>query len=560
MKSRRKKEKRPLASEALSNSTNEASQHEASKSSSIVDELRGLLGDDVVLLPIPRGNKKPVIKGWQSTKLSQMKDPEYLAQLNHGGNIGVLLGNGLVTIDLDRDEAVEPFLCINPKLRETLRSRRVRGCNLWVRIKGPYPHSHPLKTRDGRDFGEWRAEGNQTVIYGEAIDKKKDEITPTAYKIERHTTPIELSFDEIHWPDDVILPWKVEAVSTSGTKSREDLRKLYGELFYTDDSGKPRSLNESFWAGLFASENIVLWEPLERAFYSYNAETGIYVETSTDAIKRRLADRLLEASRQMNCFFVEKQRTDARLNSIAAHLRGILERRGAFVQRERRIHLANGIFRFENGGELLAFSPVFLSRNRSPIVFDESAKCPRFQEELIRPIMHEEDVVLVQKYFGQMILGFNLIQRLVILDGPEDLGKSTLASVMQGVVGRENCTQLRTKLLDERFEIFRFLKKTLLVGVDVAPNFLSTKGAFVLKGLVGGDWFDAEQKGGTGSFPVQGIFNVIVTSNSRLCVRLSGDVGAWRRRLSIVRCEGKKTKKRYLSLTSCLCAKRAAAF
>ena len=34
------------------------------------------------------------------------------------------------------------------------------------------------------------------------------------------------------------------------------------------------ALNESFWAGLFASENIILWEPSERAFYAYNAETG----------------------------------------------------------------------------------------------------------------------------------------------------------------------------------------------------------------------------------------------------------------------------------------------
>jgi phage/plasmid-associated DNA primase len=108
---------------------------------------------------------------------------------------------------------------------------------------------------------------------------------------------------------------------------------------------------------------------------------------------------------------------------------------------------------------------------------------------------------------------------------------------MQALIGLANVTQLRTKYLAERFELFRYLKKTLLVGVDVDPDFLSTKGAAVLKGLVGGDWFDAEQKGGTGSFQVQGNFNVLVTSNARLHVRLQGDVGAWRRRLSIVRYE-----------------------
>ena len=118
-----------------------------------------------------------------------MQDPEYLAQLNHGGNIGVLLGNGLVTIDLDRDEAVEPFLSLNPKLRETLRTRRVRGCNLWLLIKGVYPKAAKIKTRIGEDWGEWRANGNQTVIHGEAIDKRKGEVLPTSYKIIREAKP-----------------------------------------------------------------------------------------------------------------------------------------------------------------------------------------------------------------------------------------------------------------------------------------------------------------------------------------------------------------------------------
>jgi phage/plasmid-associated DNA primase len=72
----------------------------------------------------------------------------------------------------------------------------------------------------------------------------------------------------------------------------------------------------------------------------------------------------------------------------------------------------------------------------------------------------------------------------------------------------------------------------------VEADFLSTKGAAVLKGLVGGDWFDAEQKGGTGNFQVQGVFNVVITSNARLRVRLQGDLGAWKRRVTIVRYEG----------------------
>ena len=72
-------------------------------------------------------------------------------------------------------------------------------------------------------------------------------------------------------------------------------------------------------------------------------------------------------------------------------------------------------------------------------------------------------------------------------DGEAGRGKTQFANVMQGIVGMTNVTQLRTKHLAERFELYRYLKKTLLVGVDVEADFLSTKGAAVLKGLVGGE-------------------------------------------------------------------------
>ena len=67
---------------------------------------------------------------------------------------------------------------------------------------------------------------------------------------------------------------------------------------------------------------------------------------------------------------------------------------------------------------------------------------------------------------------------------------------------------------------------------------------YVLKALVSCDILDAEQKSGIGNFPLQGNFCVVITSNSRLQVRLDGDIGAWRRRLLIVRFEGPVPEKK----------------
>jgi P4 family phage/plasmid primase-like protien len=244
-------------------------------------------------------------------------------------------------------------------------------------------------------------------------------------------------------------------------------------------------------------------------------------------------------------FDLQKRRTATTLNNVVAHLRGISEKRSAFAGAKKAIHLANGVIVFNGcNAELRPFSAEFRSRNRSPIAFDGNAKCERFLDELVIPAVAADDVELLQKFAGMMLLGYNRAQRLLILDGEAGRGKTQFANVMQGLVGMANVTQLRTRLLGERFELFRFLRKTLLVGVDVEAEFLSTKGAAVLKGLVGGDWFDAEQKGGTGCFQLQGDFNVIITSNARLKVRLQGDLGAWKRRITIVRYEAPPPAKR----------------
>jgi phage/plasmid-associated DNA primase len=143
-------------------------------------------------------------------------------------------------------------------------------------------------------------------------------------------------------------------------------------------------------------------------------------------------------------------------------------------------------------------------------------------------------------YAGSCLLGRNLGQRILLLLGTPGGGKSTLVAVIELVVGLANVAQLRTELLAERFESFRFVDKTLLVGKDVPGSFLQTKGAHVLKALVGGDILETERKGATETAQIRGEFHAIVTSNSRLKVKLDGDAGAWERRLLVVEYERPK--------------------
>ena len=515
-------------------------------SGSISRHLISLLGDDVVLLRCNKGEKGPRWRGWQTTTIEKMKDERYLKALDKHQNIAVLLGSasgGLCSIDIDDDEMVEPFLALNPGLAATLRSRGKRGCNFWIRIQGSLPPSSNLARVDGSPWGEWRSDRHNTMIHG--IHPKGG-----CYTRSPEVPPIAMRFEEIQWPDDLVLPWltKDEELPGQGDESDDPIIERYGApVIY----GKARNgefyvkdINQAYWAGLYSAENIVLHEPDERTFYLYGGDTGLYSIISPDLIKQVVSHRMLEMSRKDEALSgLEHLRNDGRLNAVVSQLRGIAEFRDAFTDRPRAVHLANCMLRLENGTvEPTLFSPDFRSRNRSPIPFDAKAQCPRFLNELVLPAVHPEDVVLLQKMAGQCLLGENLIQRFVILDGEPGRGKSQYGIVLQYMVGRENVTQLRTDHLNERFELFRFLRRTLLVGVDVDADFLTSKGAPVIKGLVGGDLFDAEQKGGTGSFQFQGKFNILMTSNCRLKVKLQGDVGAWRRRMLIVRYEAPPPK------------------
>jgi putative DNA primase/helicase len=480
-----------------------------------------LLGDDVFFVPCEFGTKEPLVT-YVERPFEGTKTPAYLALFDAmPTNIAVYLGKasgGLCAIDCDADEDLAAFLAVNPKLVNTTHSRGSRGGMLWVRVAGEFPRSCKAARF------EWRANGNLSTIFGRH-PKGMD------YQLVCDAPPAALaSFEEIIWPEDWERPWDEDAEAK--------LRQTFGEPFYTNDKGVLTSINEAYWAGLHAAENIILHEPDEKTFYRYNGDTGIYEVETPDAIRSKISARMLEASRQANSFDLQKKRTATTLNNVIAHLRGTVEQRGAFAERRKVIHLANGVMVFDGAdAELRPFSPEFRSRNRSPIAFDENAQCERFLNELVLPAVQPDDAELLQKFAGLMLLGDNRAQRILILDGEGGRGKTQFANVMQGLVGMANVTQLRTKHLAERFELFRFLKRTLLVGVDVEADFLSTKGAAVLKGLVGGDWLDAEQKGGTGSFQLQGNFNVLITSNARLRVRLQGDLSAWKRRLTIVRYE-----------------------
>jgi P4 family phage/plasmid primase-like protien len=533
-----------------------------------------LLGDEVFFVPCEWGTKKPLVtyveRPFESTKTPAYRAVFEVNQINVAVYLGKASG-GLCAIDFDRDEDLAGFLDVNPSLAGTLRSRGSRGGMVWVRIVNssecrvqsgtaadacgeaslpglsgrrdgdigaiPYPESCTTK------HFEWRADHRLSTIWGRH-PKGMD------YTLVVEAAPAVLAFSEIMWPAGWELPW-VTAAAEAETAA---LAKEYGQPFYTNKDGKVTGINERYWAALYARENRVLYDPDEKAFYRYTEGNGIWQQATPESIRETISARILEVSRESRQFSLEIQITLTRLNAVVSALKGIVERRGAFKGKQRYIHVANGVIRFPADGDVQfgGFSPDDFSRNQSPYAFDAAAECPRFVNELIHPAVSADDADLLQRWAGLALFGYNLPQRFLILDGTPNGGKGTLVRIIQALVGIENTYQLRTECLHERFETYRYRGKTLLIGPDVRGSFLMEKGASMLKVLVGGDPISAEGKGLNGDFAMFGTFNIVVTCNSRLRIRLEDDAGAWRRRLLVVRYEKPPPAKRILDFDHAL--------
>jgi P4 family phage/plasmid primase-like protien len=322
------------------------------------------------------------------------------------------------------------------------------------------------------------------------------------------------------------------------------LSKLHGTPIYALRRDRP-TLNEPFFAALYAAENCVLFEADEQKFYQYDAEDGLYHFTSEHQILRWLERRLLQASRSSRELAVLAALRSIRyLAGIVRHLKGQVEEKHAFAGDHNFIHVVNGVLELSGDKvKLLPFSPELKSRNGIPIKYIASAKAPKFQKQLLS-LISEDDRVLLLKFLGQFLTARNLTQRILILQGLPETGKSTTAQVAKHLIGERNCTELRTKHLANRFEIGRLYGRTLVIGADVSARFLNEEGAYRLKAIVGGDMLDAEKKCSNVYFTLTGDFNVLLTANCRLVIRLAGDRGAWERRMAIIDYETERKGKR----------------
>lgn len=497
-----------------------------------IQAITALLGVNPALVACCLYTKRPRYRKWRDTTPELNEWYHYEESIGAYFNVGVLLGpvsSHLYTLDFDDPKRLQEFIAANPWVNETLWTMGARGGNIWFILDGFYPKSFDLKG-DGATFVECRGEGRMTMIAGYHP-------TGVLYRVVNRRKPIRIRWEDIRWP----FGWP-EIPQCARKTTREVPQKISGKSLYdelVEQHGEPFSFSDNGTVNInqvSLAEAFLIEYPLVRhagGFWHYLREQGIWQEIAAASVRRELGDFMAKCARQLKRPDILTKRTDRLLREIIGHLEG---RAKALNRREKTEILVfrNGILDLREPERLLPFSPDYGALNRIEHDFDPSADSPGFHA-FLREAISADDAVLIQKWGGMALSGENFAQAILLLEGIAGGGKGTLVDILSRIIGENNIAQLRTRHLESsRFEMARFVGKSLLIGADVPSNFLSLQGASTLKSLTGGDALQIERKGVDGGILLRGNFNVLATSNSRLQVRPDGDEDAWGRRLKIV--------------------------
>jgi len=376
-----------------------------------------------------------------------------------------------------------------------------------------------------KDTSDWFAAGGTPEEFNALVDNAQ-EFVPTEEKIDDPITPAKW-YDQRH----------------------PGLSDEHGPAIWEETNKQKivlvRGIGEDFHAATLGHKGCphapTVFMPTEDKFYTYEPSQGVFVHQREPFLLARLSNRLLEAARACkrdNCetnVMEFRYRDAAKLSGVLRKARGLLEVPYGFFSNDLTefIPCANGMLRLGDK-KLLPFSPSYRRRNKLAVPYDPTAKCPMFLDTLMRPALEADDLDLLQRACGLFLIGENISQTIVILSGTAGGGKGTFVRVLNGIIGETNLATLRPQLLGERFELGRFLGKTLLYGADAPADFLNQRGASVLKSLTGYDPMTLEFKNSNESPSIICRFNVVITCNTHLVVHLEGDPDGWRRRMAIV--------------------------
>ena len=136
---------------------------------------------------------------------------------------------------------------------------------------------------------------------------------------------------------------------------------------------------------------------------------------------------------------------------VIAHLKGLtMASKDKFDADLDIINMKNGLYNWRKK-TLYKHSPDYLSLIQIPVIYDLAARCQRI-ETVLKRVLSATDIVKFKEFAGYCLYRHYPIQKVFILLGPGQTGKSYVLDVLRQFVGDENaCSVSLTNLANNKF-------------------------------------------------------------------------------------------------------------
>ena len=313
----------------------------------------------------------------------------------------------------------------------------------------------------------------------------------------------------------------------------------YGPTFIV--SGNKLKLSHVEAARSFVNTMGVSWDANAQCFLHFDKSNKTFQPISILDTKELLVTHICAQAKKAALSTAILNPSNAKLNDVLEFAKSLNP--AVVCDANGLLPVANGVVRFgKTKVSLLRHNAKYGLRHCLPYDYDPNATCPRFDEMVQRVVPDDDDRRVLQMYLGGPLTGLNQTRRMLWMHGPAGTSKSTILNIQEAILGRAYIGDLRTGLLESRFEKSHLIGKRQLSAKDVPANFLKNQGAKSLKHLVGGDGTQAEVKFG-GKVNIHGNFFVVMPSNGELRLSLEGDEEAWMERLIVLDFAGNRPTK-----------------
>lgn len=159
------------------------------------------------------------------------------------------------------------------------------------------------------------------------------------------------------------------------------------------------------------------------------------------------------------------------------------------------LNLKNGMLNLDSL-EKTDHDPKVFSLTQMPVEWHENADCPVISDWLSDVLDNDDtQIKLFLESIGYTLLGTTALQKMFILLGRTQTGKSTAMHIMKALIGKENTSAMELSSLEDetnRFSRSQIHGKIANFSADISPKYLTGDGN--IKKIISGDPITAEHK------------------------------------------------------------------